>query len=59
MILAAPTTCEVIVCNGESVSEAMEYVYSSDLTPVITSVSPREGGTGGGTEITITGTGFG
>lgn len=34
------------------------YAYKSQLTPVITEVSPRRGGTAGGTRLTISGSGF-
>ena len=34
------------------------FKYDEALTPKLTSVSPRRGGTGGGTPITLTGSGF-
>jgi hypothetical protein len=34
------------------------FDYKSSVTPSITSSSPLRGGTGGGTLVTITGTGF-
>ncbi|KAI8520654.1 Fibrocystin-L [Branchiostoma belcheri] len=52
--------CGVTVSVGaESVQQNAAYTYRSSLTPVITEVSPRRGGTAGGTTVTITGTGFG
>ncbi|XP_019623376.1 PREDICTED: fibrocystin-L-like [Branchiostoma belcheri] len=52
--------CDVTVSVGaESVQQNAAYTYRSSLTPVITEVSPRRGGTAGGTTVTITGTGFG
>ncbi|CAM4636768.1 unnamed protein product [Leuciscus chuanchicus] len=55
----AERACTVIVMNGgDTVNLTNSYTYRSSLTPVITSVSPRRGGTAGGTRLTITGTGF-
>ncbi|XP_035687261.1 fibrocystin-L-like isoform X2 [Branchiostoma floridae] len=52
--------CDVEVSVGaESVQQNAAYTYRSSLTPTITEVSPRRGGTAGGTTVTITGTGFG
>ena len=39
-----------------SLSDALDY--DLNVSPNITSVYPRRGGTGGGTKITITGEGF-
>ncbi|XP_028646735.2 PKHD1 like 1, tandem duplicate 1 [Erpetoichthys calabaricus] len=51
--------CDVSVVNGNtSMTSRQAFTYKSSLTPVITSVSPRRGGTGGGTSLTITGSGF-
>ena len=49
------------VKNGENADASLSsgYTYSNSLTPAITDVNPASGGTGGGTEITITGSGFG
>lgn len=53
------TPCEVKVANGENTVVASDqYTYEEALTPVISSVSPDRGGTGGGTEVTINGNGF-
>ena len=43
---------------GSSTSLTNAFSYESSLTPQVTEVSPRRGGTGGGTPITITGSGF-
>ena len=52
-------TCDVTItqASGASVS-AGSFTYDDSLTPQVTGVSPQRGGTGGGTEITVTGTGF-
>ncbi|KAI7798962.1 putative fibrocystin-L [Triplophysa rosa] len=51
--------CMVSVMNGnDTVSITAGYTYRSSLTPVITDVTPRRGGTAGGTRLTITGSGF-
>ena len=34
------------------------FTYQNSKTPVITGVNPKRGGTGGGTRITVSGTGF-
>ncbi|XP_043073568.1 PKHD1 like 1, tandem duplicate 1 [Puntigrus tetrazona] len=55
----AERACTVIVMNGgDAVNLTNSYTYRSSLTPVITSVTPRRGGTAGGTTLTITGSGF-
>lgn len=52
--------CDVIVAVGASVAtEPNGYTYDGTITPSISSVEPRRGGTGGGTSVTITGEGFG
>lgn len=51
--------CDVLLTQTAafvSMSDAVEY--DLDVSPNITSVTPRRGGTGGGTKITITGEGF-
>ena len=52
--------CAVSVsqASGKSVDLADSFTYDDSLTPQVASVSPQRGGTGGGTSITITGTGF-
>jgi len=55
----AERACTVIVMNGgDTANLTNSYTYRSSLTPVITTVSPRRGGTAGGTRLTITGSGF-
>ncbi|XP_064635838.1 fibrocystin-L-like [Lineus longissimus] len=52
--------CDMIVSSGEStLTHGTQYTYQAALTPSISSVSPARGGTGGGTTITINGSGFG
>ncbi|XP_044514196.1 fibrocystin-L [Gracilinanus agilis] len=51
--------CEVRVANGEfSTKSNTAFTYMASLTPVITEVTPRRGGTEGGTRLTIKGSGF-
>ena len=53
-------TCDVVVTvNGLSKILSNSYEYDADLTPSISGVSPSRGGTGGGTTITVAGSGFG
>uniref|UniRef100_H2YQB4 Polycystic kidney and hepatic disease 1 (autosomal recessive)-like 1 n=1 Tax=Ciona savignyi TaxID=51511 RepID=H2YQB4_CIOSA len=55
----ATTLCSVSITNGDgSVTNSAQYEYATLVTPVISSVSPAFGGTGGGTRITIAGSGF-
>ncbi|XP_069076730.1 fibrocystin-L-like isoform X2 [Pleurodeles waltl] len=52
-------SCSVRVINGgDSITYQSPYTYRASLTPTISDVMPRRGGTGGGTHLTITGTGF-
>ncbi|XP_056153970.1 fibrocystin-L-like [Lampris incognitus] len=52
-------SCIVAVINRlNAVNISNGFTYKSQLTPVITAVSPRRGGTAGGTRLTITGSGF-
>ncbi|KAG2465237.1 PKHL1 protein, partial [Polypterus senegalus] len=52
--------CDLTVYNGKNlVTLSNAFTYESSLTPVVTAVTPRRGGTGGGTKLTITGSGFG
>ncbi|XP_035537797.1 PKHD1 like 1, tandem duplicate 1 [Morone saxatilis] len=52
-------SCTVAVINQlDAVNISNGFAYKSQLTPVITEVSPRRGGTAGGTRLTITGSGF-
>ncbi|XP_048254094.1 fibrocystin-L-like [Haliotis rufescens] len=53
-------SCDVVVTvNGIIDTLSSVYTYDASLTSDVTGVSPTRGGTGGGTNITITGTGFG
>ena len=47
-----------IVNVDATVQLAGAFEFKDSLTPKVSGVSPDKGGTGGGTEITITGTGF-
>ncbi|KAM3858592.1 fibrocystin-L-like [Diretmus argenteus] len=52
-------SCVVAVINQvDAVNISNGFTYKSQLTPVVTEVSPRRGGTAGGTRLTITGSGF-
>ena len=51
------TNCQLnVVENGITASSSFQYLLS--ISPVLYSVSPLRGGTGGGTLITITGNNF-
>ncbi|XP_045210443.2 fibrocystin-L-like isoform X2 [Mercenaria mercenaria] len=53
-------TCDVSVSlSGIVKSLENSYSYNAALTPTCSGVSPSRGGTGGGTSITISGSGFG
>ncbi|KAI5615922.1 fibrocystin-L precursor [Silurus asotus] len=55
----AVLSCTVVVLNRYgSANITNGYTYKTSLTPVITDVSPRRGGTAGGTLLTIAGYGF-
>ena len=55
----ATLSCDVAVVQASgNVSLASSFTYDANLTPTITSTSPQRGGTGGGTLVTITGSGF-
>ncbi|XP_026145815.1 PKHD1 like 1, tandem duplicate 1 isoform X2 [Carassius auratus] len=55
----AERPCTVVVMNGgDTVNLTNSYTYRSSLTPVINNVTPRRGGTAGGTRLMITGSGF-
>ena len=49
----------MVSINGLSETLAGSYQYDAALTPLITGVSPTRGGTGGGTTLTVSGSGFG
>ena len=51
--------CSITLVQGDSTVSLTDYfIYDDALTPSVTGLSPVRGGTGGGTSITITGTGF-
>ncbi|XP_072177767.1 fibrocystin-L-like [Diadema setosum] len=52
--------CQVSVWvgSGLQVNATSTFTYRRSLTPTISGVSPRRGGTAGGTRVTINGTGF-
>ena len=53
-------SCAVkITIDGETKESTTPFVYERSTTPVITGVSPKRGGTQGGTSITIEGSNFG
>ncbi|KAH3704520.1 hypothetical protein DPMN_079576 [Dreissena polymorpha] len=45
--------------NGLTRTLSGVYTYSGALTPTIMGLNPARGGTGGGTTVTISGSGFG
>ncbi|XP_029369318.1 PKHD1 like 1, tandem duplicate 1 isoform X2 [Echeneis naucrates] len=52
-------SCPVAVVNQlGAVNMSNGFTYKAQLTPVISEVSPRRGGTAGGTRLTIGGSGF-
>ncbi|XP_075128051.1 fibrocystin-L-like [Leptodactylus fuscus] len=52
-------SCNVMVMNGNnSVQINNSFTYMSAFTPVISDVTPKRGGTAGGTRLTITGSQF-
>ena len=56
----AAQTCNVAVSvNGLTKTLSSSYTYDAGLTPTISGVSPSRGGTGGGTTLTVSGSGFG
>ena len=56
----ATEVCDVVVSQDSgSVTQTGGFTYDRSVTPTIASISPVRGGTGGGTLITITGSGFG
>jgi hypothetical protein len=55
----ATLACDVAVVQASgTVTLAASFTYDAALTPTITTTSPARGGTGGGTLVTISGTGF-
>ena len=49
----------MVTVNGLSKTLSDSYTYDAGLTPSVSGVTPSRGGTGGGTTITVTGSGFG
>ncbi len=56
-ISSLDTTCTLTVTIGD-LTQSLSYIYETNLTAIVTSVSPTRGGTGGGTTLTLTGTNF-
>ncbi|XP_021347967.1 fibrocystin-L-like [Mizuhopecten yessoensis] len=58
---ASGTTTQVcsVLVTVNSITQTLSYTYDSTKTPEITGVTPTRGGTGGGTRITVSGSGFG
>ena len=55
----ATEDCDVTVTQDSgSITSSNAFTYDRSLTPTVDSVSPLRGGTGGGTKITISGSGF-
>ncbi|KAK7084669.1 Fibrocystin-L [Halocaridina rubra] len=52
--------CDVVVTNPDMSSAILAngFTYMQSLTPAVTAIFPVRGGTAGGTNLTITGTGF-
>jgi len=51
------TPCDVEVSDGSTtVTSSTQYAYVDGAAPTVTNISPTRGGTGGGTQLTITGT---
>ena len=48
----------IVSVNSINKTLSSSFAYKAALTPTVSSVSPQRGGTGGGTTLTITGTGF-
>ena len=55
----ATLNCDIVISQESgTVTKSAGFIYDKNLTPTISTVDPLRGGTGGGTLITITGTGF-
>ena len=52
--------CDITVTlqSGSTTLHPNAWQYRRDMTPVIDYIDPPRGGTGGGTSLTIVGTGF-
>lgn len=57
--ISGTTPCDVTVSDGNSAATAStQYDYQDGVAPTVTSIDPARGGTGGGTTVTIYGTGL-
>lgn len=52
------TICTVLVTENGLNDASQQFTYSLASSPVLNSLSPLRGGTGGGTLLTISGTNF-
>lgn len=58
--LGTAKACDVKVSSGTVLETAAgAYNYDPSMTPSMTGLNPTRGGTGGGSSLTISGTGFG
>lgn len=58
--LGTAKACDVKVSSGAVLETAAgTYNYDPSMTPSMTGLNPTRGGTGGGSSLTISGTGFG
>ncbi|XP_033119893.1 fibrocystin-L-like [Anneissia japonica] len=57
---SSPLNCDIVVAVSDdtNVTSSGSFSYDASLTATIDSVTPARGGTGGGTELVITGSGF-
>ena len=51
--------CNVIATLDTESDDTQSITYKASLTPTVDSVTPRRGGTAGGTDLTIVGQDFG
>ncbi len=51
-------TVDVIVTNTDNQAATLSASYTYEAAPTVTSIAPAIGSTGGGTTVTLTGTGF-
>ncbi|KAK7468041.1 hypothetical protein BaRGS_00036745, partial [Batillaria attramentaria] len=58
--LDTTSQCNVkVTVNSLEKTASTQYTYDASITPEVTGVEPRRGGTAGGTPLTISGSGFG
>ena len=55
--MTSDTNCTINI-NNNGLAQTAFFTYKPSLTPSVVSVFPLRGGTGGGTRLTINGTGF-